>query len=120
MTDRLTSAFRPLRLALPLLLLGACAAQTQQAPRTAATQARGVVSAADPRAAEAGREILRAGGSAADAALATMIALTVVEPQSSGIGGGSFLVYHDARANRALTYDGREKAPAAATPRLFV
>ena len=109
-----------LRLALPLFLLGGCAAQTSQtATRSAAAAASGAVSAADPRAAEAGREILRQGGSAADAALATMIALTVVEPQSSGIGGGSFLVYHDAGSGRALTYDGREKAPAAAGPTYF-
>ena len=76
---------------------------------------RAAVSAADPRAAAAGRWILAQGGSAADAAMAVMIALTVVEPQSSGIGGGGFLMYHDARTGLA-SYDGREKAPAAATP----
>jgi gamma-glutamyltranspeptidase/glutathione hydrolase len=79
-----------------------------------------MVSAADPRAAEAGREILIQGGNAADAALATMLALTVVEPQSSGIGGGSFLVYHDAASGEVSTYDGREAAPAAATPAYFL
>jgi gamma-glutamyltranspeptidase / glutathione hydrolase len=78
------------------------------------------VSAADPRAAQAGVEILRQGGSAADAAFATMIALTVVEPQSSGIGGGGFLVYHDQRRNRLTTFDGRETAPHAATPAYFL
>lgn len=82
--------------------------------------AGGVVSAADPRAAEAGREILRAGGSAADAAMAMMLALTVVEPQSSGIGGGGFLVHHDARTNAVATIDGRETAPAAARADRFV
>ena len=71
-----------------------------------------MVSAADPRAAAAGAEILRAGGSAADAALATLLALTVVEPQSSGIGGGGFLVYEDGDGTPA-TYDGRETAPLA-------
>ncbi len=76
---------------------------------------RAAVSAADPRAAAAGRSILVQGGSAADAAMAVMIALTVVEPQSSGIGGGGFLMYHDVRSGLAA-YDGREKAPAAATP----
>src|SRR6185436_1496735 len=78
------------------------------------------VSAADPRAAQAGVEILRQGGSAADAAFATMIALTVVEPQSSGIGGGGFLVYHDQRRGRLITFDGRETAPHAATPAYFL
>src|SRR5436189_3198915 len=76
------------------------------------------VSAADPRAARAGVEILREGGTAADAAIATMLALTVVEPQSSGIGGGGFLVWGNPQGGVA-TYDGREKAPAAATPEWF-
>ena len=59
---------------------------------------------------QAGAEMLRAGGSAADAALATLVALTVVEPQSSGIGGGGFLVYEDGDGTPD-TYDGRETAP---------
>ena len=80
----------------------------------------GVVSSADPRASAAGQEILRAGGSAADAAMAMMLALTVVEPQSSGIGGGGFLLHHDARTGRIATIDGRERAPAGATPALFL
>ncbi len=120
MIQSLLRAARPLRLALPLLILSACAAQTSQAGGTAAATARGTVSAADPRAAEAGMAMLRQGGTAADAALAMMVALTVVEPQSSGIGGGSFLVYHDERADRLSTFDGREKAPAAATPAYFL
>ncbi len=78
----------------------------------------GMVSAADPRAALAGTEMLRAGGSAIDAALATLLALTVVEPQSSGIGGGGFLVTADGKGH-VETIDGRETAPAAATPRWF-
>jgi gamma-glutamyltranspeptidase/glutathione hydrolase len=77
-----------------------------------------MVSAADPRAAEAGAAMLRQGGSAVDAAMATMLALTVVEPQSSGIGGGGFLVTDDGRGHTA-TIDGREEAPAAATPQWF-
>ena len=77
-----------------------------------------MVSAADPRAAEAGAEMLRRGGSAADAAFATLIALTVVEPQSSGIGGGGFLVYSTA-GGEPVTYDGRETAPAAANGEWF-
>jgi len=99
-------------------LLTACATPAQQrAPRTAEA---GMVSAADPRAAAAGAEMLRAGGNAADAAFATMLALTVVEPQSSGIGGGGFLVYHDEAADRLSSYDGRETAPHAATPAYFL
>lgn len=80
----------------------------------------GVVSAADPRATAAGQEILRAGGSAADAQMAMMLALTVVEPQSSGIGGGGFFVYHDAKTGKIITIDGREKAPMAAKPERFL
>ncbi|WP_157216044.1 gamma-glutamyltransferase [Flavisphingomonas formosensis] len=82
--------------------------------------AGGVVSAADPRAAEAGRSILREGGSAADAEIAMMLALTVVEPQSSGIGGGGYFVYHDAKTGRIETIDGRETAPASAGPNRFL
>ena len=74
----------------------------------------GVVSAADPRAAEAGREILRQGGTASDAAIAMMLALTVVEPQSSGIGGGGFMVHSDGKTGAIGTIDGRETAPASA------
>ncbi|MET0362159.1 MAG: gamma-glutamyltransferase [Sphingobium sp.] len=80
----------------------------------------GLVSSADPRASEAGREILRQGGSAADAAMAMMLALTVVEPQSSGIGGGGFLLHHDGHAGLIESIDGRETAPAAATPDRFL
>lgn len=80
----------------------------------------GAVTAADPRAAEAGREILRKGGSAADAAVAMMLALSVVEPQSSGIGGGGFMVHNDGRTNAVATIDGREVAPSSANPRLFL
>ncbi|KPF92721.1 gamma-glutamyltranspeptidase [Novosphingobium sp. AAP83] len=78
----------------------------------------GLVSAADPRAAEAGAQMLRLGGSAVDASIATMLALTVVEPQSSGIGGGGFLVLGDA-SGKVETIDGRETAPKAATPQWF-
>ena len=79
-----------------------------------------LVTAADIRAADAGREMLDAGGSAADAAIATMLALTVVEPQSSGIGGGGFFVYYDADTQQTVTVDGREEAPAAARGNRFL
>jgi gamma-glutamyltranspeptidase / glutathione hydrolase len=92
--------------------LGACA--TLPAPGAAPqVQPAGLVSAADPRAAEAGAEMLRRGGSATDAAIAVMVALTVVEPQSSGIGGGGFYLHSDTQG-RIETIDGRETAPAAA------
>ncbi|AXU18564.1 gamma-glutamyltransferase [Novosphingobium sp. THN1] len=98
-------------------------APSRPAPMAAATEgvpvdSAGLVSAADPRAAEAGVQMLRLGGSATDAAIATMLALTVVEPQSSGIGGGGFLVLGDA-AGKVETIDGRETAPKAATPQWF-
>lgn len=80
---------------------------------------QGAVSAADPRAQTAGEAILAQGGSATDAAIAVMLALTVVEPQSSGIGGGGFLVRGEADGD-VTTYDGRETAPAGATPEWFL
>ena len=73
-----------------------------------------IVVAAHPLAAEAGRAILAEGGTAADAALAVQLVLTLVEPQSSGLGGGAFAVWWDAEAGRLTTYDGRETAPMAA------
>jgi gamma-glutamyltranspeptidase/glutathione hydrolase len=93
---------------------------TRRAPADAAATGAAVASAADPLAAEAGAEMLKAGGTAADAALAMMIALTVVEPQSSGLGGGGFLVWYDAARRATTTLDGRERAPAAAGPTRFL
>ncbi|BAV65018.1 gamma-glutamyltransferase [Sphingobium cloacae] len=78
------------------------------------------VSAADPRAAQAGQEILRKGGSATDAAIAMMLALNVVEPHNSGIGGGGFLMHHDGATGALESIDGRETAPAAARPDRFM
>ena len=80
----------------------------------------GVTSSADPRVTAAGMEMLRQGGSAADAAMAMMLALTVVEPQSSGIGGGGFLLYQDTAKGILSTINGRETAPAAATADRFM
>ena len=76
-----------------------------------------MVAAAQPLAVEAGYRVLRAGGSAIDAAIAVQMVLTLVEPQSSGIGGGAFLLYYDGK--RVKAFDGRETAPAAATEKLF-
>ena len=75
-----------------------------------------MVVAAHPLAAEAGRAVLAEGGTAADAAVAVQLVLTLVEPQSSGLGGGAFALWWDAGTKRLTSYDGRETAPGAATP----
>lgn len=78
------------------------------------------ISAANPYAAEAGAAILRRGGSAADAAIATQAVLGLVEPQSSGLGGGAFMIHYDPQTGALETYNGRETAPASATPNRFL
>ncbi len=78
-----------------------------------------MVAAANPHAVQAGADVLRAGGTAADAMVAVQAMLGLVEPQSSGLGGGAFLVWHDGETGEITTLDGRETAPLAATPRLF-
>jgi gamma-glutamyltranspeptidase/glutathione hydrolase len=90
------------------------------ADRHPAVAKHDMVAAANPFAAAAGREILRQGGSAIDAAIATQLVLNLVEPQSSGIGGGAFLLYWSERDRRVESYDGRETAPAAARPDRFL
>jgi gamma-glutamyltranspeptidase / glutathione hydrolase len=102
------------------LALAACA--DNPAPQIAAPTAitAGAVSTADPRATAAGEAILAQGGSATDAAIAVMLALTVVEPQSSGIGGGGFMLRADGTTGALTTIDGRETAPAAASPTRFL
>jgi gamma-glutamyltranspeptidase/glutathione hydrolase len=79
-----------------------------------------MVSAAHPEAAKAGHDMLAAGGSAVDAAIAVQLVLTLVEPQSSGIGGGAYMLHWDERARQLVAYDGRETAPTGATPELFL
>lgn len=79
-----------------------------------------MVVAAHPLAVEAGAEILRIGGSAVDAMVAVQMVLNLVEPQSSGIGGGAFLLHHDAETQNVVAIDGRETAPALATEQLFL
>jgi gamma-glutamyltranspeptidase/glutathione hydrolase len=81
---------------------------------------RFMVASANGHATGAGLEMLRAGGSALDAAIAVQTTLNVVEPQSSGIGGGAFLLYWDAGKRKLFAYDGREKAPAGAHPEQFL
>ncbi|GGX82062.1 gamma-glutamyltransferase [Massilia dura] len=91
---------------------------TGYAEKQGAVARRYMVAAANPLATEAGYRMLKQGGSAIDAAIATQMVLTLVEPQSSGIGGGAFLVLYDGR--KVHSYDGRETAPMAATERLFL
>lgn len=113
--------------ALVPLLLSACAppwmgqAPSAAPPSPAESQtARGpFVAAANPMAVEAGMQVLNAGGSAVDAAVAVQAVLGLVEPQSSGLGGGAFMVHYEAATGEVVVYDGRETAPAAATPELF-
>ncbi|MFT5127502.1 MAG: gamma-glutamyltranspeptidase/glutathione hydrolase [Rhodothermales bacterium] len=85
-----------------------------------AESSRFMVASAHPEAADCGHKILKQGGSALDAMVAVQAMLTLVEPQSSGLGGGGFLLYYDAKAKQLIAYDGRETAPAAATPDLFL
>lgn len=113
------------------LVLTAC--QPQDAPPTveappappveesqAAWTKGAMVAAADPRAVEAGLEVLRNGGHAVDAAIAVHTVLGLVEPQSSGIGGGAFMVVYDRASGETTVFDGRETAPSAADENLFI
>lgn len=103
-----------------ILTLAACVLTSPTLARMPVSTTGGVVTSADPRATAAGQEMLRAGGSAADAEMAMMIALTVIEPQSSGIGGGGLILYHDAKSGKLETVDGRETAPSAARADRFL
>ena len=116
-----------------LLLAGVVAGCAPQSTPTAPEAATGLapsrppvfavtqmVVAANPLAAETGRQILRDGGSAVDAAIAVQMVLGLVEPQSSGIGGGGFLLHFDAASGAVIAFDGRETAPAGATPDMFL
>jgi len=100
--------------------IGQPEAATGRLDKHALDATRQLVVAANPYAAQAGLEVLRAGGSAADAAVAVQLVLGLVEPQSSGLGGGGFLLYWSARERGVHSYDGREAAPAAAREDRFV
>ena len=117
--------------ALATVTLGGCnvlpfgkkevATSATQAPPTAqAGQAQKFVISANPIASEAGMAVLRKGGSAVDAAIAVQAMLSLVEPQSSGLGGGAFLTYFNAKTGKVEIYDGREVAPAGATPTMLM
>jgi gamma-glutamyltranspeptidase/glutathione hydrolase len=130
---RVTSPRKSLRSLLALVaVLVACAVvparaqpgESAAAPgaqgRAVATGKRFMVAAANPHAVDAGHAILAKGGTAVDAAIAVQLVLGLVEPQSSGIGGGAFMLVHDARTRKLVAYDGRETAPSAATPERFL
>ena len=105
------------------LALTACAtpSTTGVAPSGHREQkAQPFVIAANPLAAQAGIEVLKRGGSAVDAAVAVQAMLSLVEPQSSGVGGGAFMSYYDAASRKIIVYDGREVAPAQASPAMFL
>lgn len=105
------------------LTLGACGQQAAVETSTDAAPppvSRAMVAAANPLAVEAGLAALRAGGDAVDAAIAVESVLGLVEPQSSGLGGGAFMMYYDAQTGSLTAYDGRETAPATASPELFL
>lgn len=115
------------RLAAPLLAiaLSACAASSTgpaTSPRDVARapRAEAMVTAANPHAVNAAVEILNAGGNAVDAAIAAELVLGLVEPQSSGIGGGGFLMFYNGQSEDIAAYDGRERAPMGATPTMFL
>lgn len=104
-------------LAVPPMLAPALAARTAGRPVEAE---RWMIAAAHPLAVEAGARVLASGGTAADAMVAVQAVLGLVEPQSSGLGGGAFLLWHDAVTGEITSLDGRETAPLAATPQLFL
>ncbi|WP_423601837.1 gamma-glutamyltransferase family protein [Sphingomonas sp. MS122] len=114
--------------AIALAGLAACAPRTAPqaaapapvAPAAPASERQAFVAAAHPLAVEAGLEVLRQGGSAVDAAVAVQAMLSLVEPQSSGLGGGAFMTRYDAKTRTVTVYDGRETAPAGATPDMLL
>lgn len=118
---------RALLLWLPLLIAVGCGtdlgddvATVDAQPATPARQGEGVITAANPYAVEAGMTMLRQGGSAVDAAIAAHAVLGLVEPQSSGLGGGGFMLVYDAESGGVVAVDGRETAPASARPDMFL
>ncbi|BAK64832.1 gamma-glutamyltranspeptidase [Sphingobium sp. SYK-6] len=121
------SFLRPLVSFLAALALGACGAGTGTAPQSASAQPpsasaqpRHFAIASNPLAVEAGLAVLRRGGSAADAAIAVQAMLSLVEPQSSGLGGGAFMTWFDGARGTVTVYDGRETAPAGASETMFL
>jgi len=126
---------KPLLFSVAIAALVACSPQTSQTPsensqtalpledtsgaQTTAWDKGAMVAAADPRAVEAGLEVLRNGGHAVDAAIAVHAVLGLVEPQSSGLGGGAFMMVYERASGKMTVFDGRETAPSAIGPDLF-
>ncbi|MEE9347401.1 MAG: gamma-glutamyltransferase [Robiginitomaculum sp.] len=106
-------------LSIALTIVSSCKAPSTAQTDKLESQNRAMIAAADPRAVKAGLEVINEGGSAIDAAIAVQAVLGLVEPQSSGIAGGAFLMYYDASDKSVTMYDGRETASAAVTPKLF-
>ena len=109
-------------LALLLIVGGASWWLTGHEPQTVAGPTSGpyMIAAASPDATAAAQEIIKEGGNAIDAAIAVQAVLGLVEPESSGLGGGAFMVYFDKADDKVVAYDGRETAPAGATSKLFL
>jgi gamma-glutamyltranspeptidase / glutathione hydrolase len=114
-----TKLLFPKLLLLSIFIVTGCSDNETTSVTENTQKAVGMVVTANPLATEAGLEILRQGGSAVDAAVAVESVLSLVEPQSSGLGGGGFLVHYDATTKEVTFYDGREKAPSGATKELF-
>lgn len=107
--------------AIPVILMGCSYSSDSRSTKSAPEWSKGaMISASDPRAVAAGLKVLAAGGHAVDAAIATHTVLGLVEPQSSGIGGGAFMLVFDAASSKLVVYDGREKAPASANADRFM
>ena len=104
----------------PLAVIAALFGCVTPAPAPAPPSGEAMAVTADPRATDAALEIMRRGGNAVDAAIAAELVLGLVEPQSSGIGGGAFLLFYDATSEAITGFDGRERAPAGATPGMFL
>lgn len=107
-----------LRLVCAAALIAAAMPASAQVTETAAKHH--MIAAANPHAAEAGLAMMRAGGTAVDAAIATQMVLGLVEPESSGIGGGAFMLVYNPKTRQTTSFDGREMAPASATPTMFL
>ena len=113
--------FHKILLAAILVALMGCNYSSETRGKSKQEWSKGaMVSAADPRAVEAGLKVLEAGGHAVDAAIAVHTVLGLVEPQSSGIGGGAFMLVYDVSSGKLIVYDGREKAPSSAKPNRFM